>query len=355
MKNIVLTGGCRFIGSHTCVLLLEQNFNVHIIDNLYNSHKNIIENIKKIVPHREKQLHFHYISLLDYKELYVLFLQLDKIDAVIHFACLKALKESIHFPILYYDSNLVSTLNLLKVMKKVECYTLIFSSSATVYGKMRSPLYEKTVTGIGLTDPYGKTKYFIEEILKDEFKTCSKWKMILLRYFNTVGAHPSGLIGENPNDVPNNLMPYVMKVAGGELPKVFINGNNFDTVDGTPVRDYIHVMDLAEGHLKAFEYIQDKKSILEIFNLGSGIGTSVLEMIDIMKNVSGKDIPYEFVPRRKGDLDIVYCNPERAKKILKWKTKKNVHDMCSDLWNFYIKSCCSENEQNPILNVKSKN
>lgn len=338
MKNIVLTGGCGFIGSHTCILLLEQNFNVHVIDNLYNSSKRVIEDIKKIVPHKEKQLHFHYISLLDYKELYSVFLNLPKIDAVIHFAGLKSVKESINFPILYYDSNLISTLNLLKVMKKCKCHTLIFSSSATVYGSMRSPLYEKTSTGFGLTNPYGKTKYFLEEILKDEFTTSSEWRMVILRYFNPVGAHPSGLIGENPIGTPNNLMPYVMKVAGGDLPKVFIYGNNFETVDGTGVRDYIHVMDLAEGHLKAYEYIQTKKNKLEIFNLGSGIGTSVLEMIEIMKNVSGRDIPYEIAPRRKGDLDIVYCNPSRANKILKWKTKRSVEDMCIDLWNFYQKN-----------------
>lgn len=338
MKNIVLTGGCGFIGSHTCILLLEQNFNVHVIDNLYNSSKRIIEDIKKIVPHKEKQLHFHCISLLDYKELYSVFLNLPKIDAVIHFAGLKSVKESINFPILYYDSNLVSTLNLLKVMKKCHCYTLIFSSSATVYGSMRSPLYEKTSTGSGLTNPYGKTKYFLEEILKDEFTTTSEWRMVILRYFNPVGAHPSGLIGENPIGTPNNLMPYVMKVAGGDLPKVFIYGDNFETVDGTGVRDYIHVMDLAEGHIKAYEYIQTKENKLEIFNLGSGIGTSVLEMIEIMKNVSGKDIPYEIASRRKGDLDIVYCNPSRANKILKWKTKRSVEDMCIDLWNFYQKS-----------------
>lgn len=338
MKNIVLTGGCGFIGSHTCILLLEQNYNVHVIDNLYNSHKNVIENIKKIVPHKIKQLHFHYISLLDYKDLNRVFLDIGSVDAVIHFAGLKAVKESIALPILYYDTNLVSTLNLLKVMKNCSCYTLIFSSSATVYGKMRSPLFEKTSTGVGITNPYGKTKYFIEEILKDEFKSCPHWKMVLLRYFNPVGAHPSGLIGENPNGVPNNLMPYVMKVAGGEFSKVFIYGNDFNTLDGTGVRDYIHVMDLAEGHLKALQFLQNKKTILEVFNLGSGIGTSVLEMIEIMKNVSGKEIPYEFVPRRKGDLDIVYCNPSRANQILKWKTKKSVEDMCIDLWNFYVKN-----------------
>jgi UDP-glucose 4-epimerase len=337
MKNIVLTGGCGFIGSHTCILLLEQNFNVHIIDNLYNSHINVIENIKKIVPHKEKHLYFHYISLLDYTELYKTFLEIGSIDTVIHFAGLKAVKESVSLPTLYYDTNLVSTLNLLKVMKTVKCFRLIFSSSATVYGKMKSPLCEKTSTGMGISNPYGKTKYFIEEILKDEYKSCSSWKMIILRYFNPVGAHPSGLIGENPNGVPNNLMPYVMKVAGGEYSKVFIYGNNFNTSDGTGVRDYIHVMDLAEGHLKAMQYIQ-KTTTLEIFNLGSGLGTSVLEMIEIMKNVSGKEIPYEFTERRKGDLDIVYCNPARANKILQWKTKRSVEDMCIDLWNYYTKN-----------------
>ena len=337
MKNIVLTGGCGFIGSHTCILLLEQDYNVHVIDNFCNSSTKVIEDIKKIVPHKEKHLHFHCISLLNYEELYSVFMNLSNIDAVIHFAGLKSIKQSINFPLLYYDSNLLSTLNLLKVMKKCQCHTLIFSSSAKVYGSMRSPLYEKTLTGLGISTPYGKIKYFLEEILKDEFTTTPKWRMVILRYFNPVGAHPSGLIGEDPIGVPNNLMPYVMKVAGGDLPKVFIYGANFDTVDGTGVRDYIHVMDLAKGHVKAYEYIQTKENKLEIFNLGSGIGTSVLEMIDIMKNVSGKNIPYEIKPRRKGDLDIVYCNPFRANQILKWKTKMSVEDMCTDLWNYYQK------------------
>lgn len=335
MKNIVLTGGCGFIGSHTCVLLLQNDFNVHIIDNLYNSHKNVIDSIRQIVPEKSSNLYFHYISLLDYSDVLKTFKKIGNIDGVIHFAGLKSVQESISLPILYYDVNINSTLNLLKVMREVHCKTLIFSSSATVYGKMKSPLYEKTLTGCGISNPYGKTKYFIEQILKDVYKSEKGWNIILLRYFNPVGAHSSGLLGENPSGIPNNLMPYVMKVAIGEYPAVNIYGKDYDTNDGTAIRDYIHVMDLANGHLKAFEFLQQKSQCLEIFNLGSGIGTSVLEMIEIMKNVSGKDIPYKFTKRRKGDVPIVYCNPSKANRMLKWKTTYNIVDMCSHLWKYY--------------------
>ena len=338
MKQIVITGGCGFIGSHISILLLEKGYFVHIVDNLYNSHKNIIDKIKKIVPNKADFLNFHYIDLCSFKDLLDTFTKIGSVDAVIHCAGLKSVKESISLPLLYYHTNLLSTLNLLNVMKEKNCKTLLFSSSATVYGKSKPPLSEMTNTGIGLTNPYGRTKFIVEEILKDEFSSCQGWKMVILRYFNPVGAHPSGLIGENPNGIPNNLMPFVMKVAGKELEKLTIYGNNYETNDGTAIRDYIHIMDLAEGHCSALEYIDKKNDQIEIFNLGSGIGTSVMEMIDTMKEVSGSHIEFEYGPRRPGDLPIVYCNPSKANRVLKWKTKKTITNMCKDLWNFFLLS-----------------
>lgn len=337
-KNIILTGGCGFIGSHTCILLLENDYKVHIIDNLYNSNKNIIDKIKQICPEKSNNLFFYYCDLCNYGELREIFQTIKEVHAVIHFAGLKSVKESVSLPLFYYQNNLLSTINLLQVMKECNCFTLLFSSSATVYGKLKPPLTEITPVGQGITNPYGKTKFMIEEILRDEFHSKKGWRMVFLRYFNPVGAHPSGLIGENPSGIPNNLMPYVMKVAGKELEKITIYGKDYDTTDGTGVRDYIHVMDLAEGHLESLDYILKKTEKLEIFNLGSGIGTSVLEMIDTMKEVSGQDIPYEFGPRRPGDLPIVYCNPSKANRLLKWKTKRTIQDMCSDLWKYFLTS-----------------
>lgn len=338
-KNILLTGGCGFIGSHACVSLLQEGYKVHIVDNLYNSNKNIIDKIQLIVNEEQFQnLTFHYCDLCNYNDLEKVFKTISQVDSVIHFAGLKSVKESVSLPLLYYYNNLVSTINLLQVMKKYNCFSLIFSSSATVYGNSEPPLSEKTLTGYGITNPYGKTKYMIEEILKDEYKSHSDWKIVLLRYFNPVGAHPSGIIGEDSTDIPNNLMPFVMKVAGKQLDKITIFGDDYDTKDGSAVRDYIHVMDLVEGHLAALKFIMNKKKILEIFNLGSGIGTTVKEMIKMMESVSGHEIPIEIGPRRAGDLAIVFCETSKAKAMLKWKTKLSIHDMCYDLWNFFTKS-----------------
>jgi len=338
MKQIIITGGCGFIGSHISILLLEKGYTVHIIDNLYNSHKSIIDKIKEIIPEKSNHLFFHYIDLCHYHDLLKTMKEIGEITAVIHCAGLKSVKESVSLPLLYYHTNLLSTLNLLNVMKEINCKTLLFSSSATVYGKAKPPLSETTNTGVGLTNPYGKTKFMIEEILKDEYHASNGWKMVLLRYFNPVGAHPSGMIGENPNGIPNNLMPYVMKVAGKELEKITVYGKDYETTDGTGVRDYIHIMDLAKGHSSALEYIINKTEKLEIFNLGSGIGTSVMEMIDTMKEVSDQDIPFEYGSRRPGDLPIVYCNPSKANRLLKWKTEKTIYDMCRDLWNYFTLS-----------------
>lgn len=338
-KNILLTGGCGFIGSHACISLLQKGYIVHVVDNLYNSHKNILDKIQNIVSEEQFQnLTFHYCDLCDYNDLEKVFKTISKVDTVIHFAGLKSVKESVSLPLLYYHNNLLSTINLLQVMKKYNCFSLIFSSSATVYGNSEPPLSENSLTGHGITNPYGKTKHMIEEILKDEYKSHSNWKMVFLRYFNPVGAHPSGLIGESPNGIPNNLMPHVMKVVGKELQKITIFGDDYDTKDGSAVRDYIHVMDLVEGHLAALRFIMNKHKILEIFNLGSGVGTTVKEMIKMMKKVSGQEIPTEVGPRREGDLAIVFCDPSKANSILKWKTKLSVQDMCRHLWNYFQKS-----------------
>jgi UDP-glucose 4-epimerase len=338
MKTILLTGGLGFIGSHTAVELLKENYIVHILDNLSNSFLEVLENIKSIVPSKQKNIHFHYVDLCDQDNLSKVFESIEFVDAVIHFAGLKAVKESVDNPILYYSNNLISTINLLKIMKQYHCQTLLFSSSATVYGASQPPLTEKSETGKGITNPYGRTKYFIEEMLRDEKNSDPNWKIIFLRYFNPTGAHPSGILGENSSGIPNNLMPYVVKVANGELSNVQVFGNDYETKDGSGVRDYIHVVDLAKGHTSALNFCWEKKSpFLEIFNLGDGVGTSVLEMIETMKKVSGQPLPYEITDRRDGDLPIVYCDPKKARESLDWKTERNVVDMCKDLWNYKVK------------------
>ena len=334
MKKIILTGGLGFIGSHTAVELLKENYIVHILDNLSNSFLKVFDKIKSIVPEKKENIHFHFVDLCHETKLFEVFESIEHVDAVIHFAGLKAVKESVENPNLYYSNNLISTIHLIKVMKKFNCNVLLFSSSATVYGSSKPPLTEKSTTGHGITNPYGKTKYFIEEILRDEQHSDPNWKIIFLRYFNPTGAHPSGIIGENPSGIPNNLMPYVVKVASGEYSKVRVFGDDYDTKDGTGIRDYIHVVDLAKGHLSALNFCWTNSSFLEVFNLGDGIGISVLEMIQTMEKVSGKSIPYEIVERRSGDSPIVFCNAKKAKELLQWKPERNVFDMCNDLWNY---------------------
>ena len=337
--TIIVTGGTGFIGSHTCAELSE-TYEIVIIDNLCNSNRNVLDKIKLLTSQR---LTFYEEDLVHMYKLDYIFNR-HKPHAVIHFAGLKAVGESIQKPVHYYQNNLISTLNLLEVMKKHECYNLIFSSSATVYGNQISPLKEDMVIGSGVTNPYGQTKFMIEVMLKDLCKSDSSWNIISLRYFNPVGAHESGLIGENPNDIPNNLMPFVLKVGinnntehnlGHQFEKLNIFGNDYSTRDGTCERDFIHVVDLAKGHLAALNKIGQLNGY-NIFNLGTGNPTSVLEMVETFKRVNKVNLPFEFVPRREGDLEVCFCDPDYTESILRWKTEKTLDDMCKDAWKFQL-------------------
>jgi len=339
--NILITGGTGFIGSHTVVELLENNYRCIIVDNLVNSSRDVVERICQITG--KKNLEFKNIDLCNCNNLELIFRDY-KIEGVIHFAGLKAVGESVMQPVNYYENNIVSTLNLLKMMKKYEVKKLIFSSSATVYGNAPVPMTEQSAIGNGITNPYGMTKYMIELILKDFCKSDPSFKIMSLRYFNPVGAHPSGLIGENPNNIPNNLMPFLLKVAyqnnlgnflGEAFKEVKIFGNDYDTRDGTGLRDYIHVVDLAKAHVKAYEKLGEG---YDYVNLGTGEGTTVLEMIEIFEKVNNVKIPYTIVERRDGDLAKVYCNPLKAKELLGWVVEKSLEDMCRDSWNFQKKN-----------------
>ena len=335
--TIIVTGGAGFIGSHTCVELSEK-YEIVIIDNLCNSNKNVLDKINQLT---NQDIIFYEEDLLKSDKLDRIF-EKHKPKAVIHFAGLKAVGESIKKPICYYQNNLISTLNLLAAMKKHECYNLIFSSSATVYGSQISPLKEDMIIGNDVTNPYGQTKFMIEVILKDLCKSDSSWNIISLRYFNPVGAHESGLIGENPNDIPNNLMPFILKVGvnnntehylGSQFDKLNIFGNDYLTKDGTCERDFIHVIDLAKGHLAALDKISGLNGY-NIFNLGTGKSTSVLHMVETFKQVNKVDIPYEFSPRREGDIEVCFCDPYYTETNLDWKTEKTLDDMCRDAWKF---------------------
>lgn len=337
--TIIVTGGTGFIGSHTCVELSEL-YNIIIIDNLCNSNKNVLDKIKQIT---NQDITFYEEDLLNKDRLNDIF-DKHKPHTVIHFAGLKAVGESVQKPIYYYQNNIISTLNLLEVMNSHKCYNLIFSSSATVYGSQISPLKESMIIGNGITNPYGQTKFMIEVMLKDICKSNSKWNIVSLRYFNPVGAHESGLIGENPNDIPNNLMPFLLKVGinnntdynlGSRFNKLNVFGNDYSTNDGTCQRDFIHVVDLAKGHLVALKKINELKGY-NIFNLGTGNPTSVLEMIETFKRVNKVDLPYECVARREGDLEVCFCDPTYTESILEWKTKKTLEDMCKDAWKFQL-------------------
>ena len=328
MKNILVTGGAGYIASHTNVVLLNAGYKVIAIDNFVNSSIDNVKNVEKIT---NKKITFIEGDVCDRKLLEKVFDEND-IYAVIHFAGLKAVGESCAKPIMYYSNNLISTLTLVDVMREHNVKNLVFSSSATVYGDPKVlPLTEDCEVG-GVTNPYGATKYMIENILKDVYKADASWHIALLRYFNPVGAHESGLIGEDPKGIPNNLMPYVAKVAFGELPFVRVFGNDYKTHDGTGVRDYIHVMDLAEGHLAALENI-NKFSATPV-NLGTGVGYSVLDMIHAFSIACGKELPYQIVERRPGDIASCYCSPKFAKEFIHWEAKRTLTDMCRDTWNF---------------------
>lgn len=324
--NILVTGGAGYIGSHTCVELLKNNHSVIIVDNLINSKVKTIDKIKKI---SDKDVIFHQIDVTDEIKLEEIF-KLHKIDGVIHFAGLKAVGESVSKPLEYYYNNLVSTMVLSKMCIKYNVNKFVFSSSATVYGDQISPLKEDMELK-ETTNPYGETKAMSERILIDTAKANPSFSVSLLRYFNPVGAHESGLIGENPNGIPNNLMPYITKVANGELEKLSVFGADYDTIDGTGVRDYIHVVDLAKGHVNAIEKL-DKG--VNIYNLGTGRGTSVLELMNTFMKVNGVDVPYDIVGRRAGDIATCFADPGKAEKELGWKAEKNIDDMVRDAWKF---------------------
>ena len=327
---ILLTGGLGYIGSHTAVELLANNYEVVIIDNLSNSKREIKDKIEQISG---KSVIFYEGDVRNEQLLDTIFTN-HNIDGVIHFAGYKAVGESTKKPIEYYDNNINCTLVLLNVMKKHNVKNLVFSSSATVYGRAKSmPIYEDFE--LSASNPYGRTKLFIEEILRDYYNADSTLNIALLRYFNPVGAHESGLIGENPNGIPNNLMPYVTRVATGKLEKLSIFGNDYPTKDGTGVRDFIHVCDLALGHVKAIQKLQTNCGLVT-YNLGTGTGYSVLEIVNTFINVCGVDVPYSFGPRRPGDIDTCYASPEKAERELGFKATRTLDDMCLSSYKFEL-------------------
>ncbi len=326
--NVLVTGGTGYIGSHTCVELLDNDYNVIIIDNLSNSKRSVVDKIKEIT---NKDVKFYEGDCCNKSTLEKIFDEND-IDAVIHFAGYKAVGESVREPLMYYRNNLDSTITLLEVMKENNCKKIVFSSSATVYGKPAS-LPIKEDFPLSTTNPYGSTKLMIEGILKDLYKSDNSWSIAILRYFNPIGAHKSGLIGENPNDIPNNLMPYIVKVANKELEILSVFGNDYDTPDGTGVRDYIHVVDLARGHIKAIEKINNETGV-DCYNLGTGNGYSVLDLVETFKKVNNIDVKYKIVDRRPGDIDACYADPSYAKEKLNWEASLNIDDMCRDAYNF---------------------
>ena len=328
--KILVTGGAGFIGSHTCVELLNAGYDVVIADNLVNSKEKTIDAIKKITG---KDVKFYKIDLTNKEALNKLFDENPDINSVIHFAALKAVGESVEKPIEYYTNNLVSTLNLVDVMRKHNIKKIVFSSSATVYGDPEEVPIKETAKIGNATNPYGETKVMIERILNDIYVADKDWSIILLRYFNPIGAHESGLIGESPNGIPNNLMPYINQVALGKLDHLRVFGNDYDTPDGTGVRDYIHVVDLAKGHIKAIERA-NKINGVEVYNLGTGKGYSVLDIVKNFEKATGIKIKYEITPRRAGDIATCYADPSKAEKVLGWKAEKSLEDMCKDSWKF---------------------
>ena len=329
MKMLV-TGCCGYIGSHTCVELLNSGYDIVGLDNFSNSKKEVLDKIKEITG---KNIKFYEGNMLDSNVLNQIFSE-NKIDCVIDFAAYKAVGESVKMPIEYYTNNVSSVLTLLSVMKKFNCKRIVFSSSATVYGDPEVvPITEESKTG-GTTNPYGTSKLFVEQILKDLYKSDNTWDICILRYFNPIGAHSSGLIGEEPNGIPANLMPYISKVASGKLECLSVFGNDYNTKDGTGVRDYIHVVDLAKGHIKAVEKLDKEKHGLYIYNLGTGCGYSVLDMINTFEKVNGIKINYKIVDRRAGDIATCFADPTKAKEELGFVCEKTLDDMVRDAWNY---------------------
>lgn len=330
--NIFVTGGAGYIGSHTVIELIEAGHSVVVVDNLSNSSQESLRRVEKIVG---KSIPFYEIDVRDTEALKKIFDE-NKFDAVIHFAGLKAVGESVAKPLEYYLNNIDSTLSLLNAMRDHDIKKLVFSSSATVYGDPEKlPLDEESRTGIGITNPYGQTKFMIEQILRDASTADPEFEVTLLRYFNPIGAHESGEIGEDPQGIPNNLMPFIAQVASGLRKKLSIYGNDYPTPDGTCKRDYIHVVDLAKGHVAALNHTRRG---VATYNLGTGSDTSVLELVNAFMKVTGQDIPYEIAPRRAGDLAELYADPTKAEKELEWKAEKTIDQMCVDTWNWQTKN-----------------
>lgn len=327
--SILLTGGTGFIGSHTAVELINKKIDVVIVDNLYNSDASVIDRIETITGTRPA----FYASDVTSKDSLREIFKNHKIDAVIHFAGYKAVGESVQKPVAYYRNNLDTTLSLLEVMNEYGCKRIIFSSSATVYGTSDKVPFTEDAKELGCTNPYGWTKYMIEQILKDASFADKDMSVVLLRYFNPIGAHESGIIGEKPNGIPNNLMPYITQVAAGIRDHLSVFGNDYPTHDGTGVRDYIHVVDLAKGHAAAYDYSMKSKGC-EVFNLGTGIGYSVLDIVKAFEEANGVKIQYEIAPRRAGDIATCYASTEKAAKVLNWKAEKSLVDMCRDSWRW---------------------
>ncbi len=330
--KILVTGGAGYIGSHTCIQLLNAGYEVLVVDNLSNSKE---ESLKRVQEITGKQIDFHKVDLLNREKLDRIFSD-HKIDSVIHFAGLKAVGESVSIPLRYYHNNITGTLFLCEVMAKHGVKNIVFSSSATVYGDPASvPITEDFP--LSATNPYGRTKLFIEEILKDLWISDESWNIALLRYFNPVGAHESGRIGEDPNGIPNNLMPYISQVAIGKRKQLSVFGDDYPTPDGTGVRDYIHVIDLANGHLKALEKLETNPGVVT-YNLGTGHGYSVLDVVKAFEKASGQSVPYEIMDRRPGDVAQCYADPAKAKEELGWKATRGIEEMCADTWHWQSKN-----------------
>jgi UDP-glucose 4-epimerase len=328
--KVLVSGGAGYIGSHTCIRLLDNGFDIVIADNLSNSKKEAISRIEKVTG---KRFNFYCIDVCNKFDVEEIFKN-EEIDAVIHFAAYKAVGESVEIPLKYYDNNLQSAIVMLNTMEKYGVKNFVFSSSATVYGTPKTvPIKEDFP--LSATNPYGQTKLMIEQILKDIYHANPSINIAILRYFNPIGAHESGLLGEDPNGIPNNLVPYITQVAVGKLNKLKIFGDNYDTKDGTGVRDYIHVIDLADGHIAALNKLQHNCGLV-IYNLGTGIGYSVLEIKNAFEKISGKEIPYEIAPRRSGDIAECYADPTKAKIELNWEAKLTLEKMCEDSWRWQV-------------------
>lgn len=332
--KVLVTGGNGYIGSHTCVELLNNGYEVVILDNFSNSKRGNLDKIREIT---NKDFKFYEGNMIDRSILDKIFTE-NKIDAVINFAGYKAVGESTRKPLEYYENNVSGAIILLETMKKYGVKKFVFSSSATIYGIQESPKYVETMKRGIPSSPYGMTKVMIEEILEDLYKADSEWKISILRYFNPIGAHESGLIGENPAGIPNNLMPYIQRVAAKKLDELTIFGNDYNTPDGTCRRDYLHVVDLAKGHIKALEKLNNSDNGIYYYNLGTGSPKSVLEMVNTFKKVNNIELPYKFGPRREGDLDEFYADPTKAETELGWKAEKTLEDMCRDAWNYEQKN-----------------